>query len=160
MKFGNFSLINKIRQNDKTNKNNNKLNVQNLNKTYNLPTHQNISQNITDSQTFSFSLENMNLNGRREKNLDEEISYKLKEETHLTPEELEKIKELKEIMEYKDYHVTLNENDICNSKNNSNVNDNLYLNDDYNLIHMNDDGDFSHEENYANLFHFEDYFSI
>ena len=115
-------------------------------------------QNITNTHTISFSLENLPQN--KNKNLDEDISEPYREEGQLTSEELEKIHELKEIMDYKDYHLTLKENDICNIKTNSRVNDNLYLNDDYNLVNFNDDCNFSHQDNYANLFHFEDYFSF
>jgi hypothetical protein len=147
----NFSKINHIKQNSKGIK-------QNYHVINNLHDSQNNSRHITNSQTISFSLENLGAN--KEKFMEEEICHKLREEEQLTPEELEKIKELKEIIEYKDYLLTLNENDLFNTKNNSNVNDNLYVNDDYNLIHFNDDGDFSPEENYGNLFHFEDYFSL
>ena len=116
-------------------------------------------QNITNSRTISFSLENLPLSSK-EKFSVEEISQNLKEEEQLTTEELDRIKEMREVLEYKDYHMTLKENDICNTKNNSNANDNLYLNDDYNLIHFNEDCDYSHQDNYANMFHFEDYFSF
>ena len=119
---------------------------------------QNNSRHFTNTQTISLSLENLGVN--KERFMDEEMCYKFREEEKLTPEQFEKIKELKEIIEYKDYHLTLNDNDVYNTKNNSNVNENLYLNDDNNLINFNDDGNFSPEENYGILFHFEDYFSF
>jgi hypothetical protein len=141
----NFSKLNSI-------KHNNHKSVNHVNDS------QNNSRHFTNTQTISLSLENLGVN--KERFIDEEMCHKFREEEKLTPEEFEKIKELKEIIEYKDYHLAINENDVYNTKNNSNVNDNLYLNDDNNLINFNDDGNFSPEENYGNLFHFEDYFSF
>lgn len=120
---------------------------------------QNLSpQNITNTHTISFSLENLPNN--KDNNLTEDISEPLREEGQLTSEELDKINELKEIMDYKDFHLRLKEDDICNLKNNSHVNENICLNDDYNLVNFNEDCNFLHQDNYSNLFHFEDYFSF